>query len=93
MPYTLELNDIPTMVIQHHQSSAWVQRCRDQFDRLHAEGAKGARVMAIAVHPYIHGVPHRIKYFEAVYDYMRRQKGVWMTTGEEIYEWWKAGRR
>ena len=37
--------------------------------------------MAIAVHPYIHGVPHRIKYFEAVYDYMRRKKGVWFTTG------------
>jgi allantoinase len=49
--------------------------------------------MAIAVHPYIHGVPHRIKYFEAVYDYMRGKKGVWFATGEEIYEWWKAGRR
>ena len=47
--------------------------------------------MAIAVHPYIHGVPHRIKYFEAVYDYMRAKKGVWFATGEEIYEWWKAG--
>ena len=93
VPYTLELNDIPTMVIQHHQSSAWVQRCRDQFDRLYAEGAKNPRVMAIAVHPYIHGVPHRIRYFEEVYDYVRRKKGVWMTTGEEIYEWWKSGRR
>jgi hypothetical protein len=48
--------------------------------------------MAIAVHPYIHGVPHRIKYFEAAYDYIRRHKGVWMTTGEEIYEWFKRGR-
>src|SRR5207237_2216141 len=57
VPYTLELNDIPTMVIQHHESSAWVQRCRDQFDRLYAEGAKNPRVMAIALHPYINGVP------------------------------------
>jgi peptidoglycan/xylan/chitin deacetylase (PgdA/CDA1 family) len=93
VPYSLELNDIPMMVVQHHESPAWVQRCRDQFDRLYAEGAKQPRVMAIAVHPYIHGVPHRIKYFEAVYDYMRRKKGVWFATGEEIYEWWKAGQR
>ena len=93
VPYTLELIDIPRMVIQHHESSAWLRRCRDQFDRLYAEGAKGGRVMAIAVHPYIHGVPHRIKYFEAVYDYMRSKKGVWFATGEEIYEWWKAGQR
>ena len=90
VPYTLELNDIPTMVIQHHESSAWLQRCRDQFDRLYAEGAKGGRVMAIAVHPYIHGVPHRIKYFEAVYDYLRKHKGVWFATGEDIYEWYKT---
>jgi peptidoglycan/xylan/chitin deacetylase (PgdA/CDA1 family) len=92
VPYTLELNDIPVMVLQHHESVAWVQRCKDQFDRLYAEGVKNPRVMAIAVHPYIHGVPHRIKYFEAVYDYVKKHKGVWLTTGEEIYEWWRASR-
>jgi peptidoglycan/xylan/chitin deacetylase (PgdA/CDA1 family) len=90
VPYTLELNDIPMMVIQHHTSDAWLQRCKDQFDRLYAEGAKNPRVMAIAVHPYNSGVPHRIKYFEAVYDYMARKKGVWLTRGEDIYEWYRA---
>ena len=93
VPYTLELNDIPVMVVQHHESSAWVTRCKDQFDRLLLEGARQPRVMAIAVHPYIHGVPHRIKYFEAVYDYIGQQKGVWITTGEEIAEWWRTSRR
>ena len=92
VPYTLELNDIPMMVIQHHTSDAWLQRCKDQFDRLYAEGAKNPRVMAIAVHPYNSGVPHRIKYFEAVYDYMARKKGVWLTTGEDIYEWYRTHR-
>ena len=90
VPYTLELNDIPMMIVQHHESSAWGQRCRDQFDRLYAEGARQPRVMAIAVHPYIHGVPHRIKYFEAVYDYIRKKKGVWFTTGEEIADWYRG---
>jgi len=90
VPYSIELNDIPMMVIQHHASSEWVRRVKDQFDRLWAEGAKNPRVMAMAVHPYISGVPHRIKYFEAVYDYMRKKPGVWLTTGEEIYEWYKA---
>jgi len=89
VPYTLELNDIPMMVIQHHESSAWFARVRDQFDRLYLEGPKNPRVMAIAVHPYIHGVPHRIKYFEAAYDYVKKHKGVWLTTGEEISAWFK----
>ncbi len=93
VPYTLECNDIPMMVIQHHTSAEWLQRAKDQFDRLYAEGKRNPRVMALAVHPYISGVPHRIKYFEAVYDYMRKKPGVWMTTGEEIYEWYKQSRR
>jgi peptidoglycan/xylan/chitin deacetylase (PgdA/CDA1 family) len=93
VPYTIELNDIPMMVIQHHTSDAWLQRCKDQFDRLYAEGAKNPRVMALAVHPYNSGVPHRIKYFEAVYDYMRKKKGVWFTTGEGIYDWYKTTKR
>ena len=70
-----------------------LRRGSDHFDRLYAEGAKQPRVMALAVHPYNSGVPHRIKYFEAVYDYMRKKKGVWMTTGEEIYEWYCSQRR
>jgi allantoinase len=90
VPYSIELNDIPMMVIQHHPSSEWVRRVKDYFDRLWAEGAKNPRVMALAVHPYISGVPHRIKYFEAVYDYMSKKPGVWLTTGEEIYEWYKS---
>ena len=28
VPYSIELNDIPTMVIQHHESSQWLDRCR-----------------------------------------------------------------
>jgi allantoinase len=92
VPYTLELNDIPMMVIQHHESRAWLDRCRDQFDRLYAEGPRNPRVMAMAVHPYISGVPHRIKYFEAVYDYIRKHKGVWLATGEEICDWYRAPR-
>ena len=84
VPYSLELNDIVVMVIQHHPASEWLQRAKDQFDRLYAEGATNSRVMALAVHPYISGVPHRIAYVEAVYDYIRQHEGVWMTTGAEI---------
>ena len=93
VPYSIELNDIPMMVIQHHTSDEWLRRCVDHFDRLYAEGARQPRVMALAVHPYNSGVPHRIKYFEAVYDYIRKKKGVWMTTGEEIYDWYVRSRR
>jgi len=55
-----------------------------------AEGAKSARVMGIAVHPYISGVPHRIKYFEKTFAYLKKQRGVLFWTGEEILEWYRG---
>ncbi len=93
VPYSVELNDIPMMVIQHHKAEELFLRTKDQFDRLYEEGGSNARVMAIAIHPFITGVPHRIKYLEQAYDYIRRHKDVWLCTGEEIYEWYRSAAR
>ena len=46
--------------------------------------------MAISIHPYLTGVPHRIKYLEMLYDYILGQPGVVMWTGAEILDWYKA---
>ena len=70
LPYSVELNDIPMMIVQHHESDYLLKRAIDQFDRLYAEGEERAKIMALAIHPYISGQPHRIKYLEAIYDYV-----------------------
>ncbi len=88
LPYTMELNDIPVMIVQHHESAHWLQRCRDQLDRLHQEGGERAKVMAIAIHPYISGVPHRIRYLEEVYAYAASLGGVVPMNGAELLEWY-----
>jgi allantoinase len=93
LPYTVELNDIPMMIIQHHPANEWLQRCKDYFDRLYAEGATRPRVMAMAIHPYILGQPHRIKYLEAVYDYINAHAGVVHMNGEEMLEWYMGERK
>ncbi|HZQ71271.1 MAG TPA: polysaccharide deacetylase family protein [Burkholderiales bacterium] len=88
VPYTVEMNDISMMVIQQHPSDEWLHRGIDTFDRLYREGEDQARVMAISVHPYITGVPHRIGYLEKLLEYIlaREAKVVW--TGEEILDWY-----
>ena len=90
VPYTLELNDIPIYIIQHHRSLELFERARDQFDTLYRESEGGARVMAIAVHPYITGTPHRIKYFDQTFEYLRQHAGVLFMTGSEILDWYKS---
>jgi len=88
LPYTMELNDIPMMAVQHHEAEYLTKRTIDQFDRLYAEGEKRAKILALAIHPYLSGQPHRIKYLEAIYDYTRRFDGVLYWTGEEILHWY-----
>ena len=64
MPYLVEINDIPMMLLLHPRSEEMLVRGIDQFERLWSESEKIRRVMAISVYPYITGVPHRIGYFE-----------------------------
>jgi len=90
MPYNLELSDLPMMVVHQHESRVWLERLIDQFDRMYQDGAKQPRVLSMSVHPYITGVPHRIKYFEAAYDHMLQHDAVWFATPEEIYDWFQA---
>ncbi len=88
LPYTVELNDIAMMIVQHHESDYLLRRAIDAFDRLYAEGEHRAKVMVVAVHPYISGQPHRIKYLEAIYDYAAKFDGVLHWNGEQILEWY-----
>ena len=90
LPYTLELNDIPIYMIQHHRSPEIFERARDQFDTLYRESTKGARIMCISTHPYISGVPHRIKYYEMIFDYIKQFEGVVFMTGSEILDWYNS---
>jgi peptidoglycan/xylan/chitin deacetylase (PgdA/CDA1 family) len=93
VPYTVEMNDIAMMALQNHPSEEGLRRGIDQFDRLYMEGEKTARVMAISVHPYISGVPHRIGYLEKLYDYILQRPGVVAWTGEQILDWYKGVRK
>ena len=93
VPYTVETNDIAVFALQNHPAEEFLRRGRDQFDRLYAEGAENARVMAISIHPYITGVPHRIAYLERLLDYVGSHAGVAWMTASEIGDWYRAEMR
>jgi allantoinase len=88
VPYTVEINDVVISAVQQQRSDEILLRGRDQFDRLYQDGATTPRVMAISIHPFLTGVPHRIKYLEALYDHILAHDEVVMWTGEEILDWY-----
>ena len=84
MPYTQQLNDKSAIERRFVSADGFRQMICDQFDVLYKEGAKSGRVMAIALHPYLIGVPHRIGAFDAALKYICKHKKVWKATGSEI---------
>jgi peptidoglycan/xylan/chitin deacetylase (PgdA/CDA1 family) len=86
IPYSTELNDKTAIEYHHVTPEEFDGMCRRQFDVLHREGERSGRVMAIAIHPYLMGVPHRIDAFESALKYVTSRPGVWLATGEEIVD-------
>ena len=93
IPYTLETNDIVVHALQQQPSDGLKKRCFDQFAQLYQESADNARIMAISVHPYITGVPHRIRYFEEILDHIFGQEGVVAMTGSQIAQWYRQANK
>jgi allantoinase len=84
VPYSGEINDKPAYEKLHRTGPEFGDMIRRQFDVLYREGEHSARVMAIALHPYLSGVPHRIDALDAALNYICAHENVWLATGSEI---------
>ncbi|MDB5643076.1 MAG: putative urate catabolism protein, partial [Hyphomicrobiales bacterium] len=84
IPYSYELNDKPAFEKKNRTPEEFTDMIKRQFDVLYRESDTQARVMAIALHPYITGVPHRIGALDKGLEYICKHEGVWLATGAEI---------
>ena len=90
IPYSMDINDRPAFDRYFVSSDDFERMIRRQFDTLYREGARSGRVMAIALHPFIIGVPHRIWALESGLDHILKHDGVWLATGSEIIDHYLA---
>ncbi len=95
MPYSVEINDIPVQMIQHHAASELASRALATAERLLKESRSpgplgGAKVMSFALHPYITGVPHRIGMLESLLDRLMAMEGVTWMQGDHIADWYHS---
>lgn len=91
IPYSSEVNDIPIFAIHHQTGEDFYRAMVDQFDMLYEEGAESGRVMGVGLHPFLTGQPFRAKYLARALEHITRHSGVWLTTSDEIADWYLAG--
>ena len=90
IPYSIELNDMPLFNNPSISIEDFKRRICDSFDVLYAEGAANGRVMGIALHPFLIGAAHRIKYLDEALQYIAGHDKVWFATGDEIIKAYKG---
>ena len=84
VPYSTEVNDKPAFDRRLMEPDAFADMALRQFRVLLREGASEPRVFAMALHPYLIGLPHRIDALRRVLEELRSTEGVWWATGSQI---------
>jgi allantoinase len=91
MPYGLEISDTHLILTARQSAAGYAEQVLAQFDFLYREAEKqGGRIMALPLHPWLIGVPHRIAALEKVLAAISSRAGVWSATGVEIFDCFNA---
>ena len=91
MPLSTELEDRFILLNNLHSESEYADQIVDAFDYLYAEAdQQGGRMLALNVHPWMLGQPHRIGKLEQVLEYVTKHDGVWSASAADIRAAWVA---
>jgi allantoinase len=88
MPHASDLDDRQILVDFRHSERDFVDQVSDQFAFLKREAqTQGGRIMALTLHPWVIGQPHRIGALERALEHIA-QPSVWNATGGALAESW-----
>ncbi len=91
MPHQHWIDDSMCYLHYKHREQDFVDQAKDHFDYLCKEANNyGGRIMALTIHPWASGQPHRISALEEIFDYVSNKSIVWNATGNEILQSWNS---
>lgn len=91
MPLTTEIEDQFVIGQNLHSEDSWVEQVKDAFDFLLNEARhQGGRMLALNIHPWMIGQPHRIASLEAVLEYITGHSEIWQATAGDIVDAFNA---
>jgi allantoinase len=93
VPYTLDINDLGLIDRQGTPASQFAAYIVDAFDTLYREGEDQARVLPIALHPFLTGAAHRAPHLAKALDHIRGHDRVWFARGSDILDAYRTATR
>ncbi len=90
LPYNLELNDSVVIAVERQPMPEYQRRVRETVAVLKAEAARGARVLALPLHPHLLGVPHRVRGLMTLLDELAADPDVTFAGPGAIVDWYRA---
>ena len=91
LPLSLELDDQFLIGTSLHSEWEYATQIKDACDFLvaEAESTGHGRLLALSVHPWLLGQPHRIAAFESVLEHLASSSGIWSASAAEIVAAWR----
>jgi allantoinase len=87
MPLPTEIEDRFVIMDNQHAEASWAQQVIDAGQMLLAEARQeGGRILALSIHPWVLGQPHRIKHLETVLEALSAEPAVWCAGAGEILD-------
>lgn len=85
VPYSLELNDFMLFMTGPGVTGPDYERMvLDGFEQLMADSANTGRVMALPLHTFVSGQPHRTKYLGRILRAIASEPQVWLCTSDDL---------
>jgi peptidoglycan/xylan/chitin deacetylase (PgdA/CDA1 family) len=88
LPYALELNDSVVFAVEKQVAGEFERRVRATAETFAAEFTENPRVLTLALHPHLIGVPHRIGALSAALDALLARDDTTFVTGSGIVDWY-----
>lgn len=89
VPYSLEINDSPQVLVRHHTGEEFATMIVHQFEEMLRQSARQPLVLGIALHTMIVGQPHRLyalrKALAHIANHPLRDR-IWFTRPGDIYD-------
>jgi len=87
VPYSVEINDSPTMVFRQESAKSFERMIVDQFDEMLHQSRRRPLVFTLVTHPFIIGQPFRLRALRRALEHILRHRDqLWLTTVGEIFD-------